>query len=92
MKFQTSSGKFVSASNKSAAAAMASEYGLGEIVKAVASEKSAAKPAMSVATAVRIFANAQEWPQCGQDWPMDARQRAAQAVIAANPGCTDDIW
>jgi hypothetical protein len=93
MRFETTTGRFVTASSKAEAAAMAAQYGMGEIVNAVPAAPSA-KPRrqMSVETAVRIFAEAQEWPQCGQDWPMDAQQRAAQAVIAANPGCTDDLF
>jgi len=93
MKFETTTGRFVTAGSKAEAAAMAAQYGMGEIVRAVPAA-SAAKPRrqMSVAAAVRIFAQAQEWPQCGQDWPVDAQQRAAQAVIAANPGCTDEIF
>lgn len=92
MRFETSKGKFVSAANRAAAAAMAAEYGLGEIVKAVAEKSAKPARAMSLASALRIFAQAQEWPQCGQGWPMDAGQRAAQAVIAAHPGCTDNLW
>lgn len=93
MRFETTTGRFVTAGSKAEAAATASQYGMGEIVRAVLAAPSA-KPRrqMSVATAVRIFAQAQEWPQCGQSWPIDAQQRAAQAVIAANPGCTDDIF
>lgn len=91
MRFETTSGRFVTAATKAEAADMATAYGMGEIVRVVAA--AAKKPvAMSVATAVRLFAQAQEWPQCGQNWPMDARQRAAEGVIAANPGCTDSIW
>lgn len=92
MRYATSTGKFVSATNKAAAAAMAAEYGLGEIVGAAAEAPAKRKPSMSVSKAVALFAQAQEWPQCGQDWPADAQQRAAQAVIAANPGCTDNLW
>ncbi len=93
MRFETSTGKFVTAQNLAEAAAMAAQYGMGEIVASAPAAKPAKRaPAMSVAKAVCIFAQAQEWPQCGQDWPIDARQRAAQAVIAANPGCTDDLW
>lgn len=93
MRFVTSSGRYVTAATKDAAARMAAEYGMGAIV-APAPEAASAKPRrqMSVANAVRIFAHAQEWPQCGQGWPMDAQQRAAAAVIAANPGCTDDVF
>ena len=92
MRFETTSGRFVTAATKAEAVAMAAAYGMGEISRVVAA--AAKKPAatMSVATAVRLFAQAQEWPQCGQDWPMDARQRVAAAVIAANPGCTDNLF
>jgi len=92
MKFTTSSGTVVTATNSTAAAAMAAEYGLGTIVGPVAEKPARRAPKMSVATAVRLFAEAQEWPQCGQDWPMGAQQRAAAEVIAAHPGCTDHIW
>lgn len=93
MRFETSTGKTVTAANRADAAAMAAQYGMGEIVSPAPAGKPAKRaPAMSVRAAVALFAQAQEWPQCGQDWPIDARQRAAQAVIAANPGCTDDLW
>lgn len=91
MRFQTTGGQFVTAATKAEAAALAAQYGFGEIA---APAKAPAKPAatMSVARAVAIFAAAQEWPQCGQGWPADAQQRRAAAVIAANPGCTDELW
>lgn len=91
MRFTTSTGKTVTAASKAAAAAMAAQYGMGEIVSA-ASEPAKRATTMTVAKAVCLFAQAQEWPQCGQGWPIDAQQRAAQSVIAANPGCTDDVW
>lgn len=93
VRFETTKGMFITADTKADAARMAAQYNMGEIARVVQAAPSA-KPRrqMSVAAALRIFAQAQDWPQCGQDWPMDARQRAAQAVIAANPGCTDDIF
>ena len=91
MRYRTTTGKFVTAASRAEAAALAAQYGFGDIAAAAPAP---AKPRaqMSVARAVAIFAQAQEWPQCGQNWPMDAQQRAAQAVIAANPGCTDDLF
>lgn len=93
MRFETTKGVFLTAATQEDAAILAAQYNMGEIARALPTAPSS-KPRrqMSVATAVRIFAQAQEWPQCGQDWPMDAQQRAAQAVIAANPGCTDDLF
>lgn len=91
MRYQTTTGKFVTAATRAEAAALAAQYGFGEIA-AAAPAPAKPKAAMSVARAVAIFAQAQEWPQCGEDWPCDAQQRAAQAVIAANPGCTDDVF
>lgn len=93
VRFETTKGMFITADTKADAARMAAQYNMGEITRVVPAAPSA-KPRrqMSVANALRIFAQAQDWPQCGQDWPMDARQRAAQEVIAANPGCTDEIF
>lgn len=91
MRYQTTTGKFVTAATRAEAAALAAQYGFGNIA-AAAPAPAKPKAAMSVARAVAIFAQAQEWPQCGEDWPCNAQQRAAQAVIAANPGCTDDVF
>lgn len=91
MRFVTSSGRYVTAATKDAAARMAAEYGMGDIVRAVQAAQKPAAP-MPLATAVRLFAQAEEWPRCGQDWPATARERQAAAVIAANPGCVDGIW
>jgi len=92
MRFETTKGVFLTANTQADAAILAAQYNMGEIVRAVQAASAKPRRKMSVAAAVRIFAQAQEWPQCGQDWPIDAQQRAAQAVIAANPGCTDDVF
>ena len=90
-RFETSPGRFITAQNSQQAAAMAAEYGMGDIVRAVPAAQKPAAP-MPLVTAVRLFAQAEEWPRCGQDWPASARERQAAAVIAANPGCVDGIW
>ena len=93
MRFETTKGVFVTAANQKEAAILAEQYNMGDIARvAQAAPSTKQRRPMSVATALRIFAQAQEWPQCGQRWPIDARQRAAQAVIAANPGCTDELF
>lgn len=91
MRYQTTTGKFVTAASRAEAAALAAQYGFGDIAVA-APAPSKPRTQMSVARAVSLFAQAQDWPQCGEGWPCDAQQRAAHAVIAANPGCTDHIW
>jgi len=60
MKFSTSTGAVVTAANSTAAAAMAAEYGLGTIVGPVAEKPARRAPKMSVATAVRLFAEAHQ--------------------------------
>lgn len=91
MRYQTTGGKFVTAESRAEASALAAQYGFGDIA-AAAPAPAKPKAKMSVARAVALFAEAQAWPQCGENWPCDAQQRAAQAVIAANPGCTDHLW
>ena len=93
MRFETTKGAVLTASTQEDATILAAQYNMGDISRVLPAAPPA-KPMrqMSVATAVRLFAHAQEWPQCGQGWPMDARQRAAADVIAAHPGCTDHLF
>jgi len=91
MRFETTSGKFVTAATKAEASEMAAHYGMGDVVRAVSAPASAQKQ-MPLKSAVCLYAQAQEWPRCGQDWPKGHREVAAAAVIAANPGCTDEVW
>lgn len=87
MRFQTTGGQFVSAATKAEAAALAAQYGFGDIAGAAPAPAKAAKP-MSLQTARRLAGEAQDWPRCGQGWPANAREREADAVLSANGG----VW
>jgi hypothetical protein len=91
MRFRTTGGQFVSATTKAEAAALAAQYGLGEIAGATPAPASPVKP-MSLQTARRMASDANDWPRCGEGWPANAREREATAVLVAN-GCTvADPW
>jgi len=45
----------------------------------------------SIGAAVRKLADAQEWPRCGQDWPINSGERAAQALIDNNPAIVAEL-
>lgn len=82
MRFQTTGGQFVSAATKAEAAALAAQYGFGEIAGACAAPAKPAKP-MSLQTARRLAGQANDWPRCGQGWPSNAMEREADAVLSA---------
>jgi len=35
----------------------------------------------AIARALRLYRAAQEWPRCGQAWPMNAAERAAEKIL-----------
>lgn len=80
MRYATTTGKFVSAPTRTEAESIARQYGMGELA-----EQSAPPPkprkAMTLATAVRLYSQADEWPRCGQQWPMTAREREADRLL-----------
>lgn len=82
MRFQTTGGQFVSAATKAEAAALAAQYGFGEIAGAAPAPAKVKAP-MSLTTARRLAGEAQDWPRCGQGWPANAREREADAVLSA---------
>lgn len=38
-----------------------------------------------VGRAAALYSRAQEWPRCGQRWPMGAAETAAEALLAEHP-------
>jgi hypothetical protein len=82
MRYQTTSGGFITAASATAAAALAAQYGMGEIVGAVAAAPKPAKP-MSLAVARRLASAANEWPRCFQGWPTGKREEEADAILRA---------
>ena len=38
---------------------------------------------MTLAQAVRLRERADEWPRCGQDWPLDRAEKKAEALLVA---------
>ena len=82
MRFQTTGGQFVTAATKAEAAALAAQYGFGEIAGAEPAQAKPRQP-MTLSTARRLAGEAQEWPRCGQDWPANSREREADAVLSA---------
>lgn len=36
---------------------------------------------MTLARAVRLREQAEEWPRCGQDWPIDRAEKQAEALL-----------
>lgn len=82
MRFKTTGGQYVTAASRAEAAALAAQYGFGEIAWAAPAPAKAAKP-MSLATARRLASEASDWPRCGQGWPATAREREADAVLSA---------
>ncbi len=87
---------YVSAETEEAAAALAAEYRMGRIKGVAPDKKTSTKKGwkwepgdLSVERAVAIFASSQDSPR---PWPSTALQRKADAVIAANPGCTDFLY
>lgn len=82
MRYQTSSGGFITAATATAAAALAAQYGMGEIVGAVAAAPKPAKP-MTLAQARRLATAANEWPRCFQGWPTGKREEEADAILRA---------
>ena len=77
MRYKTEKG-FVTAKNRHAAAVIAAQYGLGDIVGIVPSPP---RRRMSLNAARKLFAQADEWPRCGQGWPETSREREAAAVL-----------
>lgn len=82
MRFKTTGGQFVSAATKAEAAALAAQYGFGEIAGPAPAPAKPANP-MSLQTARRLAGQANDWPRCGQGWPANAREREADAVLSA---------
>lgn len=82
MRYQTTTGGFITAASATAAAAVAAQYGMGEIVGTVAAAPKPAKP-MSLAVARRLASEANEWPRCFQGWPTGAREEEADAILRA---------
>ena len=41
---------------------------------------------MTLAQAVRLREQAEEWPRCGQDWPLDRAEKKAEALLIAALG------
>ena len=79
-QFITSTGASIEAPTKAAAAAIAAQYGMGEITRqAQGPSRPAAK--MNLDRAKALAEQANEWPRCGQDWPMDAEEKQADGVI-----------
>lgn len=83
MRFQTTGGQFVTAASKAEAAALAAQYGFGNISGAAPAPAKPRAP-MSLTTARRMAGDAQDWPRCGQGWPANAREREADALLSAN--------
>lgn len=82
MRFQTIEGKFVTAATKTEAAALAAQYGFGELIcSAPAPNDKPAKP-MTTAQAFRLQSQANEWPRMGDGWPKGAREREASRLIS----------
>ena len=79
-RWTTSLGGAVTADTRAAAAALAAQYGLGEIVAQVATP-SRQRPPMKIGRAVALYERAHEWPRCGQDWPDGADEREAARVL-----------
>lgn len=81
MRYETDTGKTISAESLAAARRIATEYGMGAVIG-----KASPKPAsMSPAKAKGIWLAAQAWPRCGDRWPMYPDERAAEAVLSENP-------
>ena len=78
--FVTSTGASIEAPTKAAAAAIAAQYGMGEISR---QDQGPPRPAakMNLNRARTLAEEANEWPRCGQDWPMDAEEAQADGVI-----------
>lgn len=82
MRFKTTGGQFVTAATRAEAAALAAQYGFGEIAGAAPAPAKPTRP-MSLDTARRLASEASDWPRCGQDWPKTSREREANSVLAA---------
>jgi hypothetical protein len=41
---------------------------------------------MTLAQAVRLREQAEEWPRCGQEWPIDRAEKQAEALLVAALG------
>jgi len=41
---------------------------------------------MTVAQAVRLREHAEEWPRCGDQWPIDRAEKQAERVLVAALG------
>lgn len=55
-----------------------------------ASNESAAELRRQLTRADAIYQRAMDWPRCGQSWPSDAAERAADALLRAHPGFSED--
>ena len=81
-RWATSTGGAVTADTREAAARIADEYGMGEIVARAAAPVKPRAP-MSLTRAKYLYGQADEWPRCGQGWPIDCLELEAAAVLDA---------
>ena len=79
MKYRTSTGALVSARSRNSADLIAVSLGLGVIVGTAPAPASAP---MDLDRALRLAAQANEWPRCGDGWPATKTERAAALALA----------
>jgi hypothetical protein len=82
MKWSTTTGAAITAPTRAAAEALATEYGMGTIV----SSTPAVGRTPTLRQARQLWDQAQDWPREGQQWPIDAEERAADIVLRARFG------
>jgi len=75
------------------AAPSAAEMG-AQLERAKAAQSARAEQAellARVSRAAALYTRAQEWPRCGQRWPMGAAERAAETLLRDHAGIIDHI-
>lgn len=60
---------------------MEMKQNLDEIMAARAERREAIERENALARAIRLREQAEEWPRCGQRWPMDRAERAADRLL-----------
>lgn len=82
MRYKTTTGGHVTADSLAAAALLAAEYGMGDIVAPAHAPKRPVKP-MSLNRARAMYVWAHEFPRHGEGWPNGQQERQADVILAS---------
>lgn len=77
-RWETTTGRYVTADTRAAAAALAREYGLGELVRTVPAPN---RRPMTLRRAIRMRTLAEEHPRLGAGWPENSLEREAERLL-----------